>query len=241
MQITPENWLLMAAGMKGLYGGLLKGANHTWFVTAILLCYLVTPLIGKLSLWLSEQKDRQIIAIFAAGGGIIPILLAVIPIDFVSTLGAPIVTYGFAYILGANFEKVKKKNKTALLSLFVIAALFCIRFVLRRYLDGTIWYDKVTTYYTMTLSSFCIFCIFACFLDKKPPRFVNWFSKISFEVYLYHYMFCTGPVKLFGLTPFWITDCMLVTVVAVAIAGVMNTAAELLNKSAGQARHGHSE
>lgn len=68
MQITPGNWLLGAAGMIGFCGG-LKGANHTWFVTAIILCYLVTPLIGKLSLWLSEQKDKQIISVFVAGGG----------------------------------------------------------------------------------------------------------------------------------------------------------------------------
>lgn len=143
-------------------------------------------------------------------------------------MGAPIVTYSFAYILGANFEKVKKKNKTALLSLFVIAALFCIRFVLRHFLDGTIWYDEVTTYYTMTLSAFCIFYFFACFFEKEPPKTVQWFSKISFEVYLYHYMFCVGPLRLFGLTPFWITDCLLVTAVAVVLASVMNKAADFL-------------
>ena len=127
------------------------------------------------------------------------------------------------------WEAILKKRKSGVLSaFFLIATLFCVRVGVRHYLDGTIWYDRVAVYYTMTLSAFCIFYIFACLFEKEPPRFVQWFSKISFEVYLYHYMFCVGPLRIFGLTPFWITDCLLVTVIAVILAGVMNKAADLL-------------
>lgn len=79
----------------------------------------------------------------------------------------------------------------------------------------------------MVPSAFCIFYIFVHIFDKEPPKLVNWFSKVSFEVYLYHYMFCVGPLRLFGLTPFWAVDCLLVTAVAVVLAGVTNKVAEL--------------
>lgn len=41
------------------------------------------------------------------------------------------------------------------------------------------------------------------------------FFNIGVEIFI---MFCVGPVKLFGLTPYWVLDCMLVTVISVALA-----------------------
>lgn len=70
-EISIVNWLVLASGMKGFHGG-IKGAGHTWFVTAILLCYFATPLIAKLNRWIARQPNKKIIAIFAAGGGYNP-------------------------------------------------------------------------------------------------------------------------------------------------------------------------
>lgn len=40
------NWLSCILGIQGANVG-VWGADHTWFITAILICYLVTPLISK--------------------------------------------------------------------------------------------------------------------------------------------------------------------------------------------------
>lgn len=48
---------------------------------------------------------------------------------------------------------------------------------------------------------------------------------ISFEVYLVHYMFCVGPVKLFGCTGWWGIDAVLVTAISVFLGSVLHVAA----------------
>ena len=49
--------------------------------------------------------------------------------------------------------------------------------------------------YMQAIAAFCIFCIFAyLFKNRVTGRLVSRVSEISFEIYLYHYMFTVGPL-----------------------------------------------
>ena len=86
--------------------------------------------------------------------------------------------------------------------------------------------------YMQAIAAFCIFCIFAyLFKNRVTGRLVSWVSEISFEIYLYHYMFTVGPLKLFGLTGYWSLDCILVTAVVVIISIIMNRCSAVINKN----------
>lgn len=98
-----------------------------------------------------------------------------------------------------------------------------IRLIARFLWDGTIFYDRIAVGYTQALASFSIFYIFAyVFREKKPPRVVTFLSEISFEIYLYHYMFIVGPLKLFGTTFNFGTDCLVISVMTIIIVYTMN-------------------
>ena len=58
------------------------------------------------------------------------------------------------------------------------------------------------------------------------PEIISMLSELSYEIYLWHYMFTSGPVSIFGCTPFWILDCILVTVVSLTLAYINNIVAE---------------
>lgn len=74
LRFNLQNWLLCILGMQGTRGGIF-GADHTWFITAILLCYFITSFMGKKTI----RKEW-----FAVG--LIPIVLSLIPHSSVYTL-----------------------------------------------------------------------------------------------------------------------------------------------------------
>lgn len=79
--------------------------------------------------------------------------------------------------------------------------------------------------------SILFFCTFPSFLnDRKANRIVKAIDELSYEIYLWHYMFTGGPLTLFGSTPWWITDCILVTMVTIIVALLMKKLATFINQ-----------
>ena len=54
-KINIVNWISCVIGIQGATVGVL-GADHTWFITAILLCYVITPVLSEISEKLKEQN-----------------------------------------------------------------------------------------------------------------------------------------------------------------------------------------
>ena len=64
--------------------------------------------------------------------------------------------------------------------------------------------------------------------NRKPGKMISFISAVSFEVYLYHYMFCVGPLQIFGRTYNWATDCVAIVMVTFLIAFAMKQAGNQL-------------
>lgn len=219
------DWLWLIMGMQGTVVG-VQGAEQTWFITTILLCYLVTPILDKCCNWDSQRKNVLKVALI-----IIPSVLALIAPIYVSTMCSPICWYGLAYILGNEFDHVQFDKKWAVVAFIIMCSAFGIRLVARMIIDGTILYNRIVTGYTHAIAAFAIFYLVA-FLTKdwRLGRVTAWLSSISFEVYLYHYMFCVGPVRLFSLTESWLINCGLVIIITVAIASFMKMVSNVITK-----------
>ncbi len=105
------------------------------------------------------------------------------------------------------------------ISVCVIIAAFFLRLLVHGVCDGTVLYDRIVVPYTQFIAAGAIFCLFGkLFGDKAVPRPVQLISDISFEIYLYHYMFTVGPISIFGKTFVWLTDCVVTTLVVIMIA-----------------------
>lgn len=213
------DWVWLALGLQGTVVGVL-GAEQTWFITPLLLCYAITPLLDR---YITHQRTKQQIAILVIVAASIKLLWAIPKSPVCSTLLSLVSVYVIAFVVGRFFDKLTFTRAKALLAFTVMCIAFGIRLLARHFFDGTVFYDRIACGYTQSIAAFCIFYLFAgAFQNRKPPKWASFIGDISFEVYLVHYMFCVGSVKLFGLTPYWVLDCMIVTAMSMALAVIIH-------------------
>lgn len=96
------DWVLLIFGMQGSVVNVL-GAEQTWFITPLLICYLFTPILAKLTDKLDSKVKK---ALFISVLIVLPIILSLFESPAVKTLLAPLSCYSLAYLLGKNFDKV---------------------------------------------------------------------------------------------------------------------------------------
>lgn len=227
IQLNARQWGKQFLGLQGWSG--VAGATHTWFITSLLICYLLTPLISEIVLNAKENRKKiwKIIVIVF----VIPIGLAYLTSSDTATIFTPVCWYTLAYILGNRFSEINLTVGKVSISFVVMCIAFAIRILCRQQFDGTIFYTLIVAGYTHAIGAFCIFFIFAyIFRNIKAPKGVESLSNISFEIYLWHYMFTDGPIKLFGLTPSWILDCVLVFTVTILVSWCFNKIASKIYK-----------
>lgn len=213
------NLLTCFLGIQGAKVGVL-GADHTWFITVILLCYLVTPLIAK-----QEWKKGWFFL------GLLPIVFAFVPNPSVYTLLDPVCFYVLAYFIGRKYKGNDTTLQKAVISFGIMVISFTARFGVKILADGTIWYERIAVTYTQYIAAFAIFVIFSfIFKNVKVGKLCKGFCKISFEVYLCHYMFVVGPVSLMHLTSNFVVDIVITTVVVCVVAVVLNLASRMMQK-----------
>lgn len=220
------HWFFLCLGMQGTEVNVF-GASHTWFITPLLIYYFITPLLALLCVHTKGKHNYYpLLIIFLI---FLPFVLALCPPVFISILFSYFTWYGFGYLAGFNIGQIQIKKNYAIMSFLFICILFVLRFVARMFINDTIWYDRIVVQYTSGFAALCICYIFNyLFEDHAVPKFISFFSNISFEIYLYHGLFLHAPLKLFGVTSYWITDCLLATVVSVFVAFIMNKFANFL-------------
>ena len=214
------NWFSQILGVQGWNG--VYGAAQTWFITSILICYLLTPIISS-SVSEFKKSDRNILSLL--------VTLLLLPIVMVYTfdgicevsLIVPVCWYSIAYIIGMHYENVKLNNRYMFIAIITFLVCCVLRIIGKHYLDETVFYTKVLSNYTHFISAVCMFYVFAyIFRNKQPIKIVKFVDLISFEIYLWHYMFTDGPLLVFGKTWNWITDCITVFIITLIIAYIAN-------------------
>lgn len=213
------NWLSCILGVQGANVGVL-GADHTWFITAILICYLITPLMAK------RGSKIGLICL-----GIVPVVLALIPNPSVYTLLDPVCFYMLAYSAGRKYKSDDITLKKSIIAFMVMIISFAVRFGVKIFADGTILYERIAVVYTQYIAAFAIFLIFAfVFKNLEVKKWCKGFCKISFEVYLCHYMFVVGPVSTMSLTANFTLNMLITTLASCGMALVLNGIAQMVQK-----------
>lgn len=224
-----ELWIPQFIGVHGW--NVVWGATQTWFVTAILFCYLCTPLMFYLISWAQTSKFKGALLYIILLSA--PVILAYILPSEISSILAPVSWYTMAMIIGLHFDTIypSLKLKVCIVLFSTMMVGFIIRLACKIHYDGTIFYDQIIASYTHVLGAFCIFFIFAYYFSgKRAPAPIHYISGISFDIYLWHYMFVDGPLCLFGKTGSWILDCILITVITIGIAAVVNLFQQIYSK-----------
>lgn len=105
VEILPVHWVLLVFGLQGADVHVL-GAEHTWFISSLLFCYLLTPLFSIICGKINSKK--QTILLFS-GLLVFYIAASLVLYDFIVTLFLPSVFYLIAYFVGRNYDNIKRK------------------------------------------------------------------------------------------------------------------------------------
>lgn len=94
-----------------------------------------------------------------------------------------------------------------------------LRISARVFFDNSILYNVIVVGYTQGLIAFCIFYIFIYMCRNiKENKIINFLDSISFEIYLVHYMYVVGPLRLMGLTNSFIVNTIITLVISIVTA-----------------------
>ena len=123
----------------------IQGLAHTWFITIIMLCYLLIPVLQYIKKNFSVKKIKW---------GIIFLWIIAVIFPFVRIQGlfyfALFIT-GY-FIRAFSFEDyfIKKKRKFIILGSVLFIVSMIARLVFRRYYDNTVLYNNVIVSITMS-------------------------------------------------------------------------------------------
>ena len=170
--------------------------DHLWYVTVILLCYLMVPVLDRLD----KKVKKQTIAISYAALVILQIILINFKIQLVFFL-----QFLLGYIIAKrNVEITHKKVILSAAGMFTICAL---RIILRRFSVNEVLYAGVIAEWSENLICLFVFFLIAWISNKKKAAaeaisrnaVVKKLDKMSCHLYITHYAFLHGMLCVAGL------------------------------------------
>jgi peptidoglycan/LPS O-acetylase OafA/YrhL len=222
-QIDFNYYLVYILNIQGFAGG-VNGAEHLWFLSTIMVCYFITPILNKIkSKVISLTKTKLIIALLALIG------VQVFSTYFINkTLGLYLcyfILYIFAYFFSSLWNSSISKKGLALFTLIFILAMI-LRIVAKIVINRTVFYDNVIYLYAQSIFGVWIF-IFVGYFKKIASndivsKLVSALDKISFEIYIVHYMFIVGPLRVMSLTQYFIINIGLALILSYISSIILN-------------------
>ena len=193
-----------------IFGGVL-GAQHLWFLTVIMICYIITLILYRNREKLLKNFKVILLIVFA-----IAIVLSYINQD----LGRTVMYIGL-YISAYVYANINKRNKKSIMLLcLAIIGLFGIRIISRKFLDGTVLYNTIIVCFTQILLAYNIYWLInELFKNVKlnENKILNHLDNISYYIYITHMMFMTGPIRTMGIT----SNMFLNSFISIGLAWIM--------------------
>lgn len=236
---------LITLNLQGIFGGSYTDTlvtGHLWFVSFIMVCYIITPLLVKLK----ESVRMKKVVIFLIVSACISSVLMTLYFDMLPTRFWVRITGIYCYIVAffiSNRPAYKKRRSYLILTLVMITFLvFRLAFNFK-IINGNVYlqriYDVVVANYTYAVLGFWVFYTLleigkvvtkkevACKLIKK-------IDKLSYYVYIIHYMFLTGVFSIISITTNKIMNLIIFIIVTMIISILLKMLSEgilkLLNR-----------
>lgn len=176
----------------------IEGLSHTWFLTVIVLCYLLLILVKELeNRYEYKYSLREIILLILV---LVGLDLLFIPLGI--QLGY-FLTFFIGYILGKI--ELKITNKMYMLSTLIMILSLTIRLLGRHFFDGSIFYANIIVIFTQILLALWFFFSIKWLISKfiffdmvSKSDIVKILDSYSFYIYLTHYMFIVGTLSVKG-------------------------------------------
>jgi len=173
---------------------------HLWFVTIILLCYLLLIFVKK------ANKIND----FICNHFLIFILLSlglIIGFNYIGIQFSYIFQFLYGFYAGLIYPRIEKKRTLYIGITFFSLVIGVLRIILRKYIDGTVLYDDcispisfniISIWIIMTISLLCN--VFKNITAKIVNSFI-WrdLERKSYIYYIVHYQFVVGCFSVYKI------------------------------------------
>ena len=198
--------------LQGVFGTVL-GASHLWFLTTIMFCYGLIPLFSVIRKWKSNLRS---------GLFLLAILMMALIISFTYKYAGQQLFYILTFALGYLFgPKLKKIPANWAMLLCTIGLMFIIRLVARKFVDGTILYDVIVSSITHIVISVSLFVAIFKINLKTKEKTLNRLDSMSYYIYIVHYIFMVGPLRLMGATDNSVVNTALTIIASYVAAEIL--------------------
>lgn len=182
--------------------GTIKWLSHTWFISYIMLFYLITPLLQNIKI---ENAKKGLISFIC-----VSILLQLFAVYRVISLEISyVMLYLFGYFFRRIEENIKSENKVIIFFVIITVITLPIR-ILIQYFDNArlielfayfrIPVDVVLSWHH-ALMGISIFLILKKVLKKSKNNWLSGLSdKFSYYIYLTHQIFILNSFSLLHIT-----------------------------------------
>lgn len=224
-QTEPLSYIVYFLNIQGFVGGTIGGViggDHLWFLTAVMLCYFITPLLDRLKPRVINFSKVTLLLCLS-----MLVVMQIMTSYFLSNLAGVYfgyaIVYVFAYFFGCLWNgNISRKGLIMYTAVTMLSLL--LRVAIRYVAHGTFLYANFLVIYTHAVFGIWIF-VFICYFKKIASnsiinKITNHLEHFAFEIYIVHYMFIVGSLQVIRLTPYTILNIVLVLVLSY-ISGVI--------------------
>ena len=197
-EVNIKSAIVYVFGLQGIIGGGIKVFGHLWFMTAIAMCYMITPILQKVS-------SRSTLCTVG--------LLVLCVIEYyVLPIRLNIFSWLFLYSVGYFLPRMSQKMKVLMMSSVTIMLLFAV--------TGISWADIRNGAINSTIMHNCIGILSVCLFSiiGKKVRFgvgcklLSFLDALSYFVFIVHVPFVRPPHEILHVTAIAPVNILLVMV-----------------------------
>ena len=198
-------YLLGAQGLGFVFPGFyryfaeIKVLGPLWFITVIMLCYCILPLLQRYRDRLSGSKQFLTFALLTS------------TLSFILALKCGVIlfyflTFAIGYFLAASNHRHALRKRPFIGATVLMAVSQTVRIVLMLLFDGTPFYQTYT-YFSHMILGIWIMCFFLA-LQQIIPVLIDRLAgspvmavadNMSMYIYLTHYCFCRGTLDMYQI------------------------------------------
>lgn len=190
------------------YSNIIPGLEHLWFISIIMICYLLALFLNIFRSSFIEKYNNFFILIAMLILTQIIVNFSILPTAFGARIGAFIL----GYFIACKYKYIVNKNLITTYSLITILTLVIRIYFTCFYTINSLNISNLFNNYFInwqhTLLGSYIFILLYFILSKidlsklNKLHVLNFISTISYEIYLTHQIFILGPISLLFLTKY---------------------------------------
>ena len=210
--------------------------THTWFITYILFCYLITPLLEKIDITNNTSQLKFTVNLV----GIIVCLEFLYVGKIIGMLPQYVSVYIIGYYIARNEYMNGERTRNIYLKLFGILTiiLFPVRLLVQYghlKINNAYWEilrGQIMDWHHL-LIGISLFLVMLTFFEKrkiKSNKLIDWLDNYSYYIYLVHQIFILNTFSLLRITDFLILNIAIIIFLIIIASVILERITHIINK-----------